>query len=713
MSHWEHSRFKIFNPGQHPLKHDVGDLAYFNPRLPRITTLTDALDYIVAVLYPHYIGTFATPAALPATSNPNDYALVNDDGDGKAAGYVYTSLDGVTKWVKRMDVDWSVEGVLAEAIDRTLPMYVHKYGLDDRDDTGTITGIFAGQSVYGGASASTNLTLRANSGDTAGAHTGFVQVDDDFRPAVNGAYDLGKTNFRFKSGYFQSSVVTGTLSISPAAISDSSGAIGFGTTNLSTSGTITTGALTATSGAVGAISISGNVLTSSTGTLNLSGTNLTTSGSINAGASTFGGIWVGSGSISASGGTIDFNSNTLTGVGSLTAGTLTATSSLAVGNLSLSGNTVGISQTNGNLILAANGTGKVDIQSPLQTLGQTITGTVSISGQFNIDDLRLDGAVISSTALNANIDLSPNGSGAVRVAANLLPSGSRSLGLATDLWTNLYVSGAISSATTQITISDLLTLRSVPYRDSSRTTPAVVGDSLFWNGAQWLAGSSTIGTIAHSGLTGLTSGDSGHTQFVMLAGRSGGQTVQGGTAASESLVLESTSHATKGTIQVKDHLVPQTSATFSGGWQGTDLGDATHYYRDVYTRGVFKNFRLENFTSATLPSSSGQNVGRVVWATDNSRLYVDTGTTWVSPAGSGGGASKFLQDLSFSGSETLKDVTVSASITDARNAIWQLCDNSNDFERIFCSIKAMSATTVRITVNPALPAGSYRLIGIE
>ena len=43
----------------------------------------------------------------------------------------------------------------------------------------------------------------------------------------------------------------------------------------------------------------------------------------------------------------------------------------------------------------------------------TIAGTLSISGQLNIDNLRLDGNVISSTNSNGSISLLPNGSGDV------------------------------------------------------------------------------------------------------------------------------------------------------------------------------------------------------------------------------------------------------------------------------------------------------------
>ncbi len=195
----------------------------------------------------------------------------------------------------------------------------------------------------------------------------------------------------------------------------------------------------------------------------------------------------------------------------------------------------------------------------------------------------------------------------------------------------------------------------------------------------------------------------------MLAGRAGGQVVQGGTAASENLTLESTSDATKGSVQTRDNLVPETTAAFSGGWSGTDLGDSTHFFNDLYTRGELKNARIENFTSGTLPGSSGQNIGRVVYATDNKKLYVDDGTAFVVA-----GASKFLQDISFNGSESIKNVDVSSSIQDARNATIQLLDNSNDFERIYTTIKATSASNVRIDTGAfTLPAGSYRLIVTE
>ena len=58
----------------------------------------------------------------------------------------------------------------------------------------------------------------------------------------------------------------------------------------------------------------------------------------------------------------------------------------------------------------------------------------------------------------------------------------------------------------------------------------------------------TPGVTDHGALTGLLDDD--HTQYALLAGRAGGQTLTGGTAASENLYLRSTSHATKGDIRI-------------------------------------------------------------------------------------------------------------------------------------------------------------------
>lgn len=75
------------------------------------------------------------------------------------------------------------------------------------------------------------------------------------------------------------------------------------------------------------------------------------------------------------------------------------------------------------------------------------------------------------------------------------------------------------------------------------------------------------GVLVHNTLSGLTTGDP-HTQYVLLAGRSGGQIVIGGTGSGDDLTLQSTSHGTKGSLIFDDTIdlwpsVPDVSGTGS------------------------------------------------------------------------------------------------------------------------------------------------------
>lgn len=73
---------------------------------------------------------------------------------------------------------------------------------------------------------------------------------------------------------------------------------------------------------------------------------------------------------------------------------------------------------------------------------------------------------------------------------------------------------------------------------------AAAGEFVVGNSA-----SNGYGVSYHASLSGL--GNDDHTQYTMLAGRSGGQNIRGGTAASDGLILESTSHATKGFVLIQ------------------------------------------------------------------------------------------------------------------------------------------------------------------
>lgn len=674
----------------------LSTLAYSNARLPTAYNgnAENALNYIMATLYPNYIATVANPAALPVSANPNDYYIVSDDGDGKSAGYVWVVRDNAGGFEKKYDVDWSYEGIYAETINRTQYMYASKLGMSDRDASGAIiTGLYAGQRIYGGDATTQNLTFNANSFDG----TGYVQTDNHFRGTADNSIDLGTSAIKFRTGYFGTTVLAGTLTIGSGSITDTSGAISFDNENLTTTGSVTGGSLI-----TGTLTLGSGSITDSSGAISFSNENLTTTGTLAAGTTTIATTLVlASGSITDTTGAISFSNENLTTTGTLGAGNATFTRT-DTDNLRLDGNTLSVLNVNGSLNLLANGTGVVNLQSAATTLDVTATGNVSATGFVQGGNLQLNSNTIAAVDTNGYIEIAPDGTGLIFVNSSIHPNSdaSFSLGEAAARYLDLFLSGGISNGTTTISNATLQTLRDINVGVAS-------GMSLFYNGTKWVA-SAPDTEITHNTLSGLTTGDAGHTQFVVLAGRSGGQTVQGGTGASENLVLESTANVTKGLVLTKDVFAPFTTASYSGGWAGTDIGGTSNIFRDVYTKGEFLGFRMQNVSAN--PSNSSQNIGRAVFNTTAGAAYVDTGTTWVEM---GDTTEKFSSDTVWNGSDTTKDVTVSATISDARTALWQLLDNSNDFERIYTNIRAISATQVRITVSPALPAASYRLVGFN
>ena len=85
---------------------------------------------------------------------------------------------------------------------------------------------------------------------------------------------------------------------------------------------------------------------------------------------------------------------------------------LNVDNLTLNGNSITSSDTNGNINIDPNGTGTIAITGPT-----TVTGEGTVTGLWNVDNLRMDGNVISSTDTNGDIALQPNGTGLITTNA--------------------------------------------------------------------------------------------------------------------------------------------------------------------------------------------------------------------------------------------------------------------------------------------------------
>ena len=646
MSTPSHHRFKITHKGQHPYNHEGSEIAYANEAFPDVASITGAIDYIAGVLYPNLRPAVANVAALPALGNAlNDYRLVMDDGDGKSAGYRWAKYEDEVSpsWHKIYDIDWGLGDVLSATEAATQANYVYKWGLNDKDAAGVdIAGLYAGKRIYGGNTAGSNLTLNANSADADGVaanQTGFVQVDSQFRPAYHNSYDAGTNAVRWRTIYAETSILSGTLSLASGLITDSSGAISFGNENLTTTGFAHVADLVASGTALinADITIASGSITSASGALSFGNENLITSGTFQAGNLKFTANTLSSEDVN---GNIILDPN---GTGTIEAlantnitGSLTGTGDLdfvgygEFGNIRITTNTISSQNVNGNIILNPNGGGQVQIEKDT-----TINATLDVTGYGEFGVMRIGTGAstneITTTGSNRNILFRPNGTGTVVTSTTFMPEtdGAGALGTAAIRFTNLFLSGSIGDGTNTMTAANLMTLRDI-------NVGALSGMSLFYDGSKWVA-SIPDTEITHNTLSGLTTGDAGHTQFALLAGRAGGQSLIGGTAASENLIFESTAHATKGFVQTKDSFVPFTNASYSGSWSGTDLGGTSNYFRHIYTKGEHFGLRFENIT--VLPANSAQNIGRVLFDTATSTVYVDAGGSWVSFVS----ASAFLQ----------------------------------------------------------------------
>ena len=702
MSAYEHSRFKIVNSLQHPYRHSLSDFIFSHDALPStVTNLEQAMTWVFDVIYPKVQPSVADVASLPSSGNTTgDQRIVEDDGDGKAAMYMWTLYDGdaTEVWHKIMDVDWSTDGILAEMVDRTQPYFMIKHGNDDYDDTGTIvSGLLAGQSLYGGQSSNTHLSLFANNGDIT-SNTGYIQLGDDTRPLVDSMFSIGTDTERFLAGYFDELEV-GTTSYSSGSLTDTSGAISFDDENLSTTGTLLSGAHT-----IGTLLLNSSSITDTSGTISFGDDNVTTTGNITGAAITASSllidndISISSGSITSVSNAIGFGSSSLTTASSISSGNNNVLGSSLISTISLSDNLITSTNTVDHLEISAGGLKAINITSTLLTGNLNATGGVSVIGSFSCDNITMNGNDITA---HGDIVMQPSSWIVFRQNTRPFTDNFYDIGLASIRFKTLYLANSISDGTNSILTSELMGLRSANYRDTGRTSVVQTGDCLFWSGTEWLA-SSPDTEIEHDEISGLTTTDAGHTQFVMLGGRTGGQSISGGDATTETMTLLSNTIDGEGVSILTTAISPIITDTY-------DLGTSTNKFDDLYMVGEGIGFRAENGTVATIASECGAGTaGRLFWSTDDNFMYVDIGG---SPKKVGQNTyNEVLANTAIEGTQI--DVTTGTDIIDARNCIWQLKEIGSSDEILHVVIQT-SSTHLEVLTDYPLPTGNYRLLGIE
>lgn len=729
MSVQNHHRQKIISESQHLYEHGLFEFPYSNPSLPgNVLNSEQALDYVFEILYPKMRGKVLTPADLPTgIDTPNigdivptvgDQRVVVDDGDGKEAIYMWGKWDGqaTEQWNKIADMDWGEGTVISGLLDQTQYLYPRKYGNTDYDPITELPllGKESGQHYYGGDLANQNLTLHANNGDDPAVHTGFVQVDDDFRPLGDLEHDLGTVFDRWKEVHAGTIILRGANNNPLTITSDDTRAyitaqefdISFGFNNLVTTGRLEsyqaeikdqvliysgTGADNLTiNPPVNSLPGTPATITSSSGVIRFLLNDLHNIDEVRAEslhAGTGNGIHLSAGLITDDSGAISFDNENLTTTGTLSAGAITGTE-LNIDNINIDGNTISNSLLDDDINIAANGTGVINLLHKVVGLSADWTGDTVIVGSLKVDNVTINGSSIDSTGTF------------ITTNSSFGPVGNLQMGTLGQPWQFGHFLQLRDTNSNVFSVNELTQLRSCMYRDLARTQPAQAGDAIFYDfiNKVYLA-SAPDSEIAHASLSGLTTGDAGHTQFALLAGRTGGQTILGGILVTKELVLGPNA-VTGATLAVGvAEVYPSADGTY-------DLGKAGNSFDDLYIKGEGIGLRLQNDTTVNIAAAaSATTIGRVWYSTTDSFVYVDLG-----------GTAKKIGQNSYNAVKTNIElgsaITVSADIDDARNAIWQLTDIANADEILGVQI-TKTATTVTITTDIPLPAGSYRLLGIE
>ena len=229
--------------------------------------------------------------------------------------------------------------------------------------------------------------------------------------------------------------------------------------------------------------------------------------------------------------------------------------------------------------------------------------------------------IYNADTVAAVVSVQYNNNGTLRTIIKVtLPVGATLAYTDGEGWKVTNSSGAIVTGSSTIALDDLTDVV---------ITAAASGDYIRYNGSNWVdvAASQIVtdinASLDHGTLAGLSDDD--HSQYTLLAGRSGGQVLKGGTASGDDLTLRSTTNATKGDVFIQDeggHVIVGGGATASELRLLEPSGSGTNYT-------AFKAQAQGASITYTLPPDDGDS-GEIL-STDGSGSL-----TWIAAAtGSG------------------------------------------------------------------------------
>ena len=217
----------------------------------------------------------------------------------------------------------------------------------------------------------------------------------------SGAISFGNENVTTTGTIARATSSTiGNLTLANGSITDSSGAISFGNENLTTTGT--SFAINST------LTVANGSITDSSGAISFGNENVTTTGTIaRATGSTIGNLTLANGSITDSSGAISFGNENLT----TTSTSMAINSTLTVANGTITDSTGAFTFVNENLTT----TGNLEVGGTSTFDSLSVGGATSLAFPVTVDNLTFNDNIIS-TSSNADLNLTPGGTGVVNVA---------------------------------------------------------------------------------------------------------------------------------------------------------------------------------------------------------------------------------------------------------------------------------------------------------
>ena len=362
-------------------------------------------------------------------------------------------------------------------------------------------GAFGGNGQFVYDKVTNTLTVGNISANSNGLGTNYAVGDDGYIGDINTADTIGIKGVQSNgaNGYivFGNADATGKLGragTGPLTYAGSFSATGT-VTAASTVGGVITGSSASVSGTVTGASVVGGVMT---------GTSLSVSANVTGGNILTGGL------ISATGNATvgNISATNYTGTNVSVTGTVTAAST--VGGV-ITGSSASVTGT----VTAASTVGGVISGSSVSVSGAVTGASLSVStGNITGGNLIISGAIedsgqldIRTTASNANIVLTPNGTGNVNTGANVSVTGrvtAASVVGGVMTGSSLSVSGAVTAAST---VGGVITGSSASVSGTvtgaSVVGGVITGSSLSVSGA--VTGASLVGTITTASQTNITS----------------------------------------------------------------------------------------------------------------------------------------------------------------------------------------------------------------